>query len=325
MERSRRADMLLLVTACLWGFAFVAQRAGMSSTGPFLFNAVRFALGAMVLIPLAFRRSSPGDPDGRGFRGIALPGLAAGGVLFAGASLQQVGLVYTTAGNAGFVTGLYVVLVPLLGLAGGRHTPRRTWVAAALSVAGMLLLATAGSGRMVLGDLLALLGAGFWALHIQVVAKWSARTGALRLAASQFTVCSLLSLLVALATERIRAGDLAAAAGPLAYGGFLSVGIAYTLQVVAQQDAHPSHAAVIMSLEAVFAALGGWILLGEGMGAAALGGCVLMLSAMLLSAKAPAEPIGSSPGRAACRRGDPGADRYISPRTTPRPKESQGR
>jgi drug/metabolite transporter (DMT)-like permease len=292
VDRMRRADMLLVVTAGIWGFAFVAQRAGMSCMGPFLFNAVRFALGALILGPVAFSRPAPDRrKKGEGFWRSASPGLTTGAVLFAGASLQQAGLVYTTAGNAGFVTGLYVVLVPVFGLLGGSATPRRTWVAAVLSVAGMFFLTSAGSGRMATGDLLVLGGAFFWALHIQVVSRWVARTGALRLAASQFAVCSVLSVAAALLTERIEAEGIFRAAVPLAYGGLVSVGIAYTLQIVAQKDAHPSHAALIMSLEAVFAALGGWLLLGEGMTLPALGGGVLMLCAMLLSAN-PGGPPG---------------------------------
>jgi len=284
MDASRRSDLLLLVTSCIWGFAFVAQRAGMADVGPFLFNAVRFALGVLVLVPfvLAGRRRRREPPTGFG-RGI-VPGLAAGVVLFAGASLQQAGLVVTTAGNAGFVTGLYVVLVPLLGALGGGRTPRRTWTAAVLSAGGLALLTSAGTAAMAGGDLLVLAGTFFWALHILVVSRFARRTGALDLAVRQFAVCSVLSLVAALATERIDPAGIVRSALPLAYGGFVSVGIAYTLQVVAQRHAHPAHAAVIMSLETVFAALGGSLLLGERMTPRGVAGCVLMLGAMLLSA-----------------------------------------
>lgn len=285
MERERRADLLLLVTACIWGFAFVAQRVGMNHVGPFTFNAVRFALGAAVLIPLAAvsrkRNRSVAGANGR----VLLPGLLAGTILFAGASLQQAGLVYTTAGNAGFVTGLYVVIVPVIGLFAGRKTPGLSWLAALLSISGLYLLTSSGSGRMTTGDMLVLGGAFFWALHIQVVSRYVARTGAASLAAVQFSVCSLLSLAVALAMERIQFSGIQQAALPLAYGGFVSVGIAYTLQVVAQKDAHPSHAAVLMSLEALFAAIGGWLLLRERMTPTALGGGAIMFLAMLISAK----------------------------------------
>lgn len=285
LEKERRADLLLLVTACIWGFAFVAQREGMSHVGPFTFNAVRFALGAAILIPVAALSSKRKAPAAGGHGNVLMPGLLAGTVLFAGASLQQTGLVYTTAGNAGFVTGLYVVIVPVLGLLAGRKTPGLSWVAALLSISGLYLLTSSGSGRMATGDMLVLGGAFFWALHIQVVSRYVGRTGAARLAAVQFSVCSILSLAVAVVVEQMEFSGIRQAALPLAYGGLVSVGIAYTLQVVAQKDAHPSHAAVLMSLEAVFAAVGGWMLLRETMTPAALAGCAIMLAAMLISAK----------------------------------------
>jgi len=285
MEKRRRAYLLLLVTACIWGFAFVAQRAGMTHVGPFTFNAVRFALGAAVLIPVALLAGKRGISAVRDHGNALMPGLLAGVVLFAGASLQQTGLVYTTAGNAGFVTGLYVVIVPVLGLLAGKKTPGLSWLAALLSISGLYLLTSSGSGRMATGDMLVLGGAFFWALHIQVVSRYVGRTGAARLAAVQFSVCSLLSLAVALSVEQIDLRGIQQAALPLAYGGFVSVGIAYSLQVVAQKDAHPSHAAVLMSMEAVFAAVGGWMLLRETMTPAALAGCAIMLAAMLISAK----------------------------------------
>ena len=275
-----RADLLLLVTAAIWGFAFVAQRAGMQHLGPFWFNAVRFALGCLLLLPVALRRSGETGPRRRS---PFIPGLMAGCVLFAGASLQQTGLIYTSAANAGFVTGLYVVFVPLLGLLRGRRTPRGIWFGAAVAAGGMFLLSSSGTTSMVTGDLLVLAGAVFWAIHIQMVSSLVHRTAALKLAVMQFAVCSLLSLGAALITEEISKEAIRAAALPLLYGGFVSVGIAYTLQVVAQRKAHPAHAAVIMSLEALFAAIGGWLVLGEKLEPAGIAGCILMFSAMMIS------------------------------------------
>lgn len=277
----RGADLLLLLTAAIWGFAFVAQRAGMQHLGPFWFNAVRFAMGCLLLLPIivgrrAGRKSAPRGP-------LLLPGLLSGAVLFAGASLQQVGVVYTSAGNAGFVTGLYVLFVPILGLLGRRSTPRGTWIGAVIATVGMFLLSSSGTTRMVFGDLLVLAGAVFWALHIQVISRFVKMTGALRLAAMQFAVCSLLSLVTALLTEKVAMGDFISAGMPLLYAGFVSVGIAYTLQAVAQRRAHPAHAAVIMSLEALFAGLGGWLVLGETIDLAGLAGCTLMFSAIVIS------------------------------------------
>ena len=277
----RGADLLLLLTSAIWGFAFVAQRAGMQHLGPFWFNAVRFAMGCLLLLPIIAthrigRKAKPHGP-------LLLPGLLAGAVLFAGASLQQIGVVYTSAGNAGFVTGLYVLFVPILGLFGRRSTPRGTWTGAVLATIGMFLLSSSGTTRMAFGDLLVLAGAVFWALHIQVVSRVVRMTGALRLAAMQFAVCSLLSVVMALLTEKATMEDFVSAAIPLLYAGFVSVGIAYTLQVVAQRRAHPAHAAVIMSLEALFAVLGGWLVLGETIDTAGLTGCTLMFSAIVIS------------------------------------------
>ena len=275
-----RTDLLLLLTAAIWGFAFVAQRAGMEHVGPFLFNAVRFALGAAVLLPLIFffrkKNRSPRAP----LKFSILAGL----ILFAGASLQQVGLVYTTAGNAGFVTGLYVVIVPVLGLFGGQSCGKGTWAGAALAVSGMFLLTTAGSSRMLSGDVIVFAGAIFWAVHIQLISKLMKQYDALPLAAVQFACCSILSAIFALLTEKLSLSGIAMAAVPILYGGLVSVGIAYTLQIVAQKRAHPAHAAIIMSLEAVFALIGGWIMLAEPLTVQGTAGGALMLSAMISSA-----------------------------------------
>jgi drug/metabolite transporter (DMT)-like permease len=277
-----RADLLLLLTAGIWGFAFVAQRAGMEHIGPFLFNGIRFAMGSAILLPLVIFRGSSIPPKQK-FMPIG-DGLAAGVVLFAGASLQQIGLVYTTAGNAGFVTGLYVILVPVIGLMLGQRAGWRTWLGGVLATGGMFLLSASGSARMTRGDLLVLAGAVFWALHIQIISRYMKRRDALPLAVLQFGTCSLLSLGCAMVLERISAEAVLRAAVPLLYGGLVSVGIAYTLQVVAQKKAHPAHAAIIMSLETVFALFGGWLVLHEKVSVQGAAGGLLMLSAMVISA-----------------------------------------
>ncbi len=275
-----KTDLLLLLTAAIWGFAFVAQRAGMEHVGPFLFNAVRFALGTAVLLPLIFffrkKKRAPRAP--------LKYGILAGLIIFAGASLQQVGLVYTTAGNAGFVTGLYVIIVPVLGLFSGQSCGKRTWAGAFLAVTGMFLLTTAGSSRMVSGDMIVFAGAIFWAFHIQLISRLMKHYDALPLAAVQFACCSLLSIVFALMTEKFSLNGIRMAAFPILYGGLVSVGIAHTLQVIAQKRAQPAHAAIIMSLEAVFALIGGWIMLKEPVTLQGTAGGTLMLTAMILSA-----------------------------------------
>lgn len=283
-SRSLRADLLLLLTAAIWGFAFVAQRAGMEHVGPFTFNAVRFLLGALVLIPLLLRRQR-----------ILTSGLFRGGVimgllLFAGAMLQQIGIVTTGAGKAGFITGLYVVLVPILGIFLGQRSGRNTWLGAALAVAGLYLLSVRAGLSLAPGDGLILLSAVFWALHVLAIGRLSGRHDPVALAALQYLVCSLLSFVGAFALESPAPGPILEAGLPILYAGLASTGIAYTLQVVAQRRAPAGHAAIILSLEAVFAVIGGWMLLGETLGARGLTGCALMLGGMLLSRSRPGSP-----------------------------------
>ena len=286
--RTYRADALLLLTATIWGFAFVAQRVGMAYVGPYTFNGVRFALGSLSLVPLLLfleRRAMsagrvfPRTPWSRLFWGGGLAGL----FLFAGASLQQVGLVYTTAGNAGFITGLYVVIVPIMGLFVRQQTHAGTWLGVFLAATGLYFLSITTALTIAWGDLLVLVGAFFWAAHVLIIGWLSPRMEALRLAITQFAVCAILSLLVAGAMETITWKGLRQAAIPVLYGGLGSVGVAYTLQVVAQKDAHPAHAAIFLSLEAVFAAIGGWWLLSEILTPRTLLGCGLMLAGMLVS------------------------------------------
>jgi len=289
-ERSRtlRSDSLLLLAAVIWGFAFVAQRVGMEYVGPFGFNGVRFALGGLALLPLLFRsgwrnRETP-SYDGGAY---SLPrlggGLLAGLVLFCGASFQQVALVYTTAGNAGFITGLYVVLVPIIGMALGHRTHAGAWIGAALAAVGLYLLSVADPWTISPGDLLVLIGAFFWAGHVHLIGWLSPRQDPLKIAFLQYAACAGLSLTISAAIEHNTLSRYLAAAIPILYGGILSVGVAYTLQVVAQKEARPAHAAIILSLEAVFAAIGGWIILSETLTARAITGCALMFCGMLLS------------------------------------------
>jgi len=287
-KRVLRADWLLLLTAVIWGVAFVAQRAGMEYVGAFTFNGIRFALGMLVLLPLAIRGSGRGNPAAdpgdqvhatraQAFGGGALAGL----MLFSGASLQQLGLVYTTAGKAGFITGLYVIIVPILGLFWGLKSGRGGWLGAGLAVVGLYLLSVTRDLTIAPGDLLVLLGAFFWAGHVLVVGWLSPKVNRMRLACAQYAVCSVLSLIVAGLAENMVLHNILRAAVPILYGGIASVGIAYTLQVVAQRYAPPAHAAIILSLESVFAAVAGWLILGEVMSVRGMIGAGLMLTGML--------------------------------------------
>jgi drug/metabolite transporter (DMT)-like permease len=247
-----KTDALLLLAAAIWGFAFVAQRVGMAHMGPFAFNAVRFALGSLVLLPFMLaprvRRplpsgegrmetGSPGaaDPPGGGLRVFAGGGALAGLVLFTAVSLQQTGLVYTTAGKAGFITGLYVVVVPILGLLWRQRPGAWAWAGAFCAAAGLYLLSVTGRLTISLGDSLVLAGALFWAVHVLIIAWLTFRIDPIRLAFAQFIVCSALSFLGALLFETITIEGIRGALIPILYAGGLSVGVAYTLQVVAQR------------------------------------------------------------------------------------------
>ena len=274
-------DLLLLLTASIWGFAFVAQRAGMEHVGPFFFNGVRFALGCLPLLPFVLRTATA--PRTARLRRAIPGGLLAGLFLFVAASLQQVGIVSTTAGKAGFITGLYVILVPILALLLRHRSRRSTWIGALVATAGLYLLSVEPPLTIARGDALVLVSAFFWAGHVLVIGNLSRRLDWAMLAFLQFLVCSLLSTALALGTEPIALQQLMEAAVPVFYGGVLSVGVAYTLQVVAQRRAAPGHAAIILSLETVFAALGGWLLLDEEMPLRGLVGCGLMLAGMLIS------------------------------------------
>ena len=282
-----KSDILLLLTAVIWGFAFVAQRMGMSYVGPFTYSATRFTLGVAVLLPFALTSWRKGyfgaDLQPAAFKSYLWGGLTAGLALFGGVSFQQVGLVYTTAGNAGFITGLYVVLVPILGLLGRQRTTAGTWAGAVLAVAGLYLLSVNANFNINRGDLLVLGGAVIWAVHVHIVGYAAPRCDPLLFAAVQFAVCAALSWLWALWGEIIQWDGIVQAAIPILYGGVLSVGIAYTLQVVAQRRAHPAHASILLSLESVFAAIGGWLVLTELLSLRQFVGCALMLAAMLLA------------------------------------------
>ncbi|QWV94661.1 DMT family transporter [Geomonas oryzisoli] len=287
-SKTIKSDLLLLLIAAIWGGGFVAQRKGLDFLGPFSYNGVRFALGSLSLLPLVYlnrRRQGPyhGSLPQAGNRALLYGGLMAGGALFMGASLQQVGIAYTTAGNAGFITGLYVVLVPLLGMFWGQRPRIGTCLGAVLAAVGLFFLSVTDRFTIGIGDLLELIGAVFWAGHVLLIGWLSPRLDPFKLSALQFAVCSVLSLITAFVFESMTLAAVFAAWRPILYGGLISVGFAYTMQVVAQRDAHPAHTAVILSAEGVFAAIWGWFFLGEVLGARGLLGCTLMLAGILCS------------------------------------------
>lgn len=290
-SQALRADVLMLITAMIWGSGFVAQASGMDHIGPFLYSGLRFALGSLCLLPLVLRRHDSGAAaEPFMTRGLLLGGGLMGLALALGINLQQVGLMFTSVTNAGFITGLYVIVVPLLGLLIGQKTGLGTWFGAVLAVFGMFLLSVSDNFQVASGDWLQLIGAFVWGGHVVLVGIFASRHDAIRLAFLQFITCSVISLLLALCLEPIQWSAIIAAGPAILYGGIVAVGIGYTLQVVAQKHAIASHAAIILSLEAVFAAIAGAWLLGESLQMRGYIGCALMLSGMLVAQLWPRKP-----------------------------------
>ena len=277
------ANSLLLVTAAIWGLGFVAQVVGMNYLSPFAFIGARFLLGAASLLPLViffyYRNWLPQSP----LRTVCIGSLVLGIILFAAGSLQQVGIVYSNASNAGFITGLYMVLVPIIGLALKLRPGLNAWIGTLLAVIGLFLLSVKADFTMGYGDTLLLIGALGWALHILAIDHYASRAAPLLLALGQFIVCGALAVGVSVVWETTTWEQLSAATNVLIYAGVITVGVAYTLQVIAQERADPTHAAIILSLEAVFGALGGYLFLQEQLTPRELWGCTLMLAGMLVS------------------------------------------
>ncbi len=273
-----RADVTLLFVAAIWGAAFVAQRVAGQMGSIYLFNGVRYLLAALVVLPFALRNTTSAPPPSQ-YRWMIL----AGATLFIASALQQAGVVYTTAGNAGFITSLYVVLVPVVLFLGWRE--RIHWlsvVAVAMAVIGAFLLSSGGHFEARFGDLLELIGALFWAFHVVLLGKFAPRYDAMSFSVGQLTVCSVLNLGVGIAVENMPPWDWSWL-GAVAYTAFFSLGLGYTLQVWAQRHTPPMDAALILSLEAVFAVWLGWAILGERLTAIQIVGCALIFSAVLLS------------------------------------------
>ena len=283
-KKRLRADLTLLAVAVIWGSAFVVQRLAAVEVGVYLFNGLRFLVAALALAPMAISRRLT-DPEMAGVSRKSLPEVILLGLLLAaGAALQQAGLKYTTAGNAGFITGLYVVFIPLfLGLFWRQHVQRLTWLGALLAVIGLFMLSTGGRFRLSLGDALELAGAVFWALHVILIGRLVQRLDVLQIAVGQYLVCGLVSLSIGLVLEAQMLPALIDTWWAVAYTGLISVGLGYTLQAVGQRVAPPADAAIILSLEAVFAAMAGWLFLDERLGPVQLLGCGVMLLGMLLA------------------------------------------
>ncbi len=278
---------MLLLAAIIWGTGFVAQRKAMDSMQPFAFIALRFFLGCLVLLPTIVvkrLRQKPADAPTRIFslKEQILPGIICGLFLFGGTSLQQLGIMTTSASKSGFLTSLYLVLVPILGLFIGKRANRWVWLGVVLAMAGVYLLSVDMQMTIQRGDVLLIAGAFFWALQILALDYYTPKTNTLELAFGQFFVAAVLGLVVSLLTESgAMVADLAGW-GPLLYSGVVAVGIGFTLQVVGQSKVDPALASLILGLEAVFALFGGMLFLGERLSGREWWGCGLMLAAVVL-------------------------------------------
>lgn len=292
-----RQSLLLLLTAAIWGVAFVAQSVGMDYVGPFTFNTVRSLLGGIVLIPciVLLKRinvgskdtagaaeHASGDPAGQ--RKVLLTGGVACGVLLCIASnLQQVGIMYTSVGKSGFITAMYIVLVPVLGIFLKKKAGIKIWCSVAIAVGGLYLLCMTDSGFSIQkGDLLLLLGAVIFSFHILTIDYFSPKVDGVKMSCIQFFTCGILSMVCMFLFEQPQIGAILQAWMPIVYAGVLSCGVAYTLQIVGQKGMNPTVASLILSMESVISVIAGWLILHQKLSGRELLGCVLMFAAIIL-------------------------------------------
>ena len=277
--------LLLLTAAFIWGTTFVAQMVGMEDLGPFTYAMSRYFLGFLFLIGLWRLRGKKRAQEKE--RGTYHPGwragCGAGAIMFVGTSLQQVAMLYTTAGKTAFITALYIILVPMGAALLGKKIFGENWAGAGIALAGLYLLSIHGEFSLSFGDGLVLISALFWAAQILFIDRYAERVDAIELSVAQIAVCWLGSTLAALLFESIRWEPIVAAWFAIFYGGVMSGGVAFTLQIIGQKYTDPGPAAIVMSFEAVFGAVSSWLILGEIMSSMQIAGCVLMMTGVLVT------------------------------------------
>lgn len=299
MSKKMQGNIMLVITAFIWGCAFVAQRSGMEYIGPFAFNGIRSLLGAFVLLPVIFvlgksfsnreydedTKESMADAKGKIYNTKTgmIGGFACGLCLFAASTLQQMGMVYTTAGKAGFITALYIVMVPVLGIFIGKKVRPVLWICVVLAACGLYLLCMKEDFSISKGDFLELGAAFGFSLHILVVDYFSEKADGVKLSCMQFFVCGVLSIICMLFFETVHLADVKACAVPILYAGVMSCGVAYTFQIVAQKYTEPTVASLLMSLESVFAVLAGVLILHEQLSLKEGAGCLIMFAAIIIA------------------------------------------
>lgn len=277
--------VMLFLTAFIWGTAFVAQSVGLDYLGSFTFNGVRSLIGGVALLPciwILHRMNGKSGNEG-GVKELLIGGLACGILLFAASSLQQIGLKYTSAGKAGFITAFYIVIVPVLGVFLHKKIGWKIWLAVVLALAGLYFLCITESFAIGKGDILVFLCALVFAVHILVIDYYAPKVDGVMLSCIQFFVCGILSIPFMLAMETPKLTAMVDAWMPLLYAGVLSCGVAYTLQILGQKNVNPAIASLILSLESCFSVLAGWIVLGEKLSLRESAGCLLMFAAIILA------------------------------------------
>ena len=279
-------NILLVLTALIWGCAFVAQSVGMDYVGPFTFNMARFLIGAIVLLPVIWfmdRQRKTGAEKGAGQKTLIIGGICCGIALAVASTLQQWGILFTTVGKAGFITAMYIVIVPLLGIFIGKKVRPLIIGCVAIAVVGFYFLCMTESLRLGLGDFLVLLCAIAFSIHILVIDHFSPKVDGVKMSAIQFLTAAIISAVPTLLWEQPVFTEILQAWQPVLYAGVMSCGVAYTLQIMAQKNADPTVASLLLSLESVFSVLAGWVLLGQGLSLKELFGCVLIFCAIILA------------------------------------------
>ena len=279
-------NILLVLTALIWGCAFVAQSVGMDYVGPFTFNMARFLIGAIVLLPVIWfmdRQRKTGAEKGAGQKTLIIGGICCGIALAVASTLQQWGILFTTVGKAGFITAMYIVIVPLLGIFIGKKVRPLIIGCVAIAVVGFYFLCMTESLRLGLGDFLVLLCAIAFSIHILVIDHFSPKVDGVKMSAIQFLTAAIISAVPTLLWEQPVFTEILQAWQPVLYAGIMSCGVAYTLQIIAQKNADPTVASLLLSLESVFSVLAGWVLLGQGLSLKELFGCVLIFCAIILA------------------------------------------
>lgn len=289
MKQQIKSSLILLLTATIWGVAFVAQSVGMEYIGPFTFNAIRCVLGGLVLIPVILvlkkkKETGAENQEKEDKKTLWTGGIACGVILCIASNLQQFGIMEASVGKSGFFTALYIVMIPVIGIFIGKRPGIKLWFCVALAVVGMYLLCMKdGSFTIERADIMLLLCALAFSFHILVVDYFSPKVGGVKMSCIQFFVCGVLSAVGMLFTETPDISNIQAAWLPLLYAGLLSCGVGYTLQIVGQKGINPVIASLIMSLESVISVLAGWVILGQVLSPKEILGCVLMFVAIIIT------------------------------------------